>query len=282
MKFRPLFLLISSILIGLSLYSIFTWGFQLSIDFAGGTVWEIRTSLNKDEIIDILKQNNISPNSISQAYVLKFGHIDNATHQQLIADFKKLDKDFTELRFETLGPVLGKELLRKTIYAIILSSTALLIFIASRFNDWTFGLGAILANFHDTFILLGAFSWLGHFYGSELDSLFVTALLTTLSASVHDTVVTFNRIRELKRQNLKIDWLALTDQALRETIVRSLNNSMTIVFMLTALVILGGETTRWFATALLIGCVSGTYSSFGVALPLILFFKRFQKHGSLV
>lgn len=282
MKFRPLFIIISALLIGISIYSIYNWRFQPSIDFVGGTVWEIKTTLAKDKIETIFKNNNLNINSISSQYIIKFNNIDNPTHQKLVEEVKKIDPTFNELRFESLGPILGKELLKKTIFAIILSSLALLLFIASKFKDWTFGLAAILANFHDAFILTGMFSLLGHFMGAELDALFVTALLTTLSASVHDTVVTFDRIRELKRQNLKIDWTDLANDALTETIVRSLNNSMTIIFMLTSLVVLGGTTTRWFATALLIGCICGTYSSFGVAIPLVLFFKKLQKRRSVI
>ena len=169
---------------------------------------------------------------------------------------------------------MGKELIQKTIVAIILSSLSLLFFIGTKFKDFSFGASAVLAMFHDAFILIGAFSILGHFFGAELDSLFVTALLTTLSASVHDTVVTFDRIRELKRKNFRIEWVDLANQAVSEVIVRSINNSMTIIFMLLSLVVLGGVTTRWFAMALLIGVVCGTYSSTAVAIPLVLFWKR--------
>lgn len=101
--------------------------------------------------------------------------------------------------------------------------------------------------------------------------------MTTLSASVHDTVVTFDRIRELKRRNYRQNWVELSNQAVMETIVRSVNNSMTIIFMLLALVILGGSATRWFSTALLVGVIAGTYSSTAVAIPLVLFFKRKEK-----
>lgn len=285
MKFRPLFILISAFLIGISIFSIINWRFQPSIDFVGGTVWEIKTEIKKDKIESIFKNFNlniVSINSNNASYAIKFNNIDNDTHIKLLDEVKKEDKNITELRFESLGPVLGKELLKKTIYAIILSSLALLLFIGSKFKDWTFGLAAILANFHDAFILTGMFSLLGHFMGAELDALFVTALLTTLSSSVHDTVVTFDRIRELKRQNIKIEWTDLANHALTETIVRSVNNSMTIIFMLTSLVVLGGSTTRWFAAALLIGCICGTYSSFGVAIPLVLFFKKLQKRRAVI
>lgn len=283
MKFRPLFYFISLTLITVSVFSIVKWGFKQSIDFAGGTSWEIvlPNTNSKDKISDLFKEKKISLSSISLSennyYTIKFENINEDQKNNLDESFKKIDKDFKELRFETLGPVLGKELLRKTIFAIVLSSLALLFFIGRRFKDLTFGASAILAMFHDSLILIGSFSILGHFFGAEIDALFVTALLTTLSASVHDTVVTFDRIRELKKQNFKYDWVELANQAVSEVITRSVNNSMTIIFMLTALVALGGSTTRWFAVALLIGVICGTYSSTAVAIPLVLFWKKSKK-----
>ena len=277
MKFRPLFLFISLTLIIASIFSIFRWGFKTSIDFAGGTVWEF--SLNQEDtekIESIFTQNDIPLSSISysdQKYTLKFANIDQDQKNKLEKSLTDLDTGYSQLRFETLGPSLGKELLKKTIYAIILSSLTLLIFIGRRFKDFSFGAAAVLAMFHDAFILIGSFSIFGHFFGAELDALFVTAILTTLSASVHDTVVIFDRIRELKRLNFRLDWVSLANQAVTETLTRSINNSMTIIFMLTALVVLGGDTTRWFATALLVGVIAGTYSSTGVAIPLVLWFK---------
>lgn len=281
MKFRPLFLFISLTLIIASIFSISRWGFKTSIDFAGGTVWEF--SLNQEDIPkveSIFDQNNIPLSSISysdQKYTLKFANIDQNQKEKLEQSLIELDPNYSQLRFETLGPSLGKELLKKTIYAIILSSLTLLIFIGRRFKDFSFGASAVLAMFHDAFILIGSFSIFGHFFGAELDALFVTAILTTLSASVHDTVVIFDRIRELKRINFRLDWVSLANQAVTETLTRSINNSMTIIFMLTALVVLGGDTTRWFATALLVGVIAGTYSSTGVAIPLVLWFKTKKK-----
>ncbi|MFZ2153465.1 MAG: protein translocase subunit SecF [Microgenomates group bacterium] len=282
MKFRPLFYLVSSFLLLVSAFSIAKWGFRLSSDFTGGSVWEIQfnqapdiSSVNQvfaDQKIDLSSQQ-IDQNKLT----LHFSHISHPQKEVLDQKIKTIDPKFTELKFETTGPILGKELMRKTIIAIILSSFALLIFIGSKFSDFSFGVSAVLAMLHDAFILLGAFSLLGHFFGAQLDSLFVTALLTTLSASVHDTVVTFDRIRELRRKNFKIDWENLANQAVSEVIVRSINNSMTIIFMLLSLVMLGGAITRWFALALLIGVICGTYSSTGVAIPLVLFFKKNKK-----
>ena len=282
MKFRPLFFAFSSLLLVASLLSIIFWGFKPSIDFVGGAVWEINLPSvpENSKIEEIFAKNNIDNLVITNnknIYHLEFKDISSDQKNALDQAIKNIDKDYQELKFETLGPILGKELLRKTITAVILSSLFLFLFIGRRFKDFSFGISAILAMFHDTFILIGAFSILGHFFGAELDSLFITALLTTLSSSVHDTVVTFDRIRELKRQNFNIDWVNLSNQAVTETLNRSINNSMTIIFMLLSLVLLGGSTTKWFATALLIGVICGTYSSTGVAIPLVLFFKRKKK-----
>jgi preprotein translocase subunit SecF len=282
MKFRPLFFAISFSLIMASLLAIIFWNFKISIDFTGGTVWEIQFSEveEKNDIVNIFEENDIELDSIVSvglnSYQLKFHNINQDTKLKLEESLFSLSEETKELRFETLGPILGKELLYKTIYAIILSSFALVWFIASKFKDWTFGVSALLANFHDVIIIIGSFSILGRFFGAEIDSLFVTALLTILSLSVYDTVVTFDRIRELKRQNFKIDWVSLSNKAVTETLARSINTSLTSMFTLAALIILGGPSTRWFATALLIGFISGTYSSIGVAIPLVLFFKRIK------
>ncbi len=282
MKLRPFFLVISTILLGSSLFSIIVWKFKPSIDFAGGSIWEVSLpGFVEDKTKEIFTKNNIElKEAISMGgdnYSLKFIDINPEQKGNLDKTIKEVYPEFRELKFETIGATLGKELLQKTITAVILSSLFLFLFIGRRFHDFSFGISAILAMLHDTFILIGSFSLLGHFFGAELDSLFVTALLTTLSSSVHDTVVTFDRIRELKTQSYQKDWVSLANQAVTETLTRSINNSMTIIFMLLSLVLLGGSTTRWFATALLIGVVCGTYSSTGVAIPLVLFFKKHSR-----
>ena len=130
--------------------------------------------------------------------------------------------------------------------------------------------------FHDLIVLVGSFSLLGHFFGVEVDSLFVTALLTTLSFSVHDTIVVFDRIREIKKTTPGLKIREIYDIAFSETMVRSLNNSLTIIFMLLALVLLGGISVRWFALALLIGTITGTYSSPFIASPTLIFLHEIK------
>lgn len=282
MKLRPLFTFISLVLILGSILSIIFWGFKPSIDFTGGAAWEINsTKINENIINEIFAKNQIeikSTNSLGDnSYLIRFNDISLNQKDSLNSGLKQIDPDFKELKFESLGPTLGKELLQKTIFAIILTSFFLFLFIGRRFRDFSFGASAVSAMLHDTLILMGSFSVLGHFFGAELNSLFVTAVLTTLSSSVHDTVVTFDRIRELKKQTYQLDWVKLSNQAVTETLTRSINNSMTIIFMLASLVLLGGDTTRWFATALLVGVVCGTYSSIGVAIPLVIYFKKHSK-----
>lgn len=281
MKLRPLFFITSLILLLVSLFSIIFWKFRPSIDFTGGSLWEINLpDYSEEKTNQVFSKVNLElKETVSLGddnYSLKFSDIDSTQKNSLDQSLKEIYPDAKEQKFQTLGPTLGRELLQKTITAVILTSLFLFLFIGRRFRDFSFGAGAVLAMLHDTFILVGSFSFLGHFFGAEIDSLFVTALLTILSTSVHDTIVTFDRIRELRRQSYQKDWVALANQAVTETLTRSINNSMTIIFMLLSLVLLGGATTRWFAAALLIGVVCGTYSSIGVAIPLVLFFKKHQ------
>lgn len=282
MKLRPLFLIISLVLIFGSILSIIFWGFKPSIDFTGGAVWELSsTKINENNYKEIFSKNQIELKSINNLgnnnYLLRFNDISLSQKDSLNNSLKELDPDIQEMKFESLGATLGRELLEKTVFAVILTSLFLFLFIGRRFRDFSFGTSAVLAMLHDTLILMGSFSILGHFFGAQLDSLFVTAVLTTLSSSVHDTVVTFDRIRELKKQTYQLDWVKLSNEAVTETLTRSINNSMTIIFMLTSLVLLGGDSTRWFSAALLIGVICGTYSSIGVAIPLVIFFKKHTK-----
>ena len=140
-----------------------------------------------------------------------------------------------------------------------------------------FGVSAILAMLHDTIILLGTFALLGHFVAVEVDILFVTAMLTILSFSVHDTIVVYDRIRETSKRSSGLPMIDIANRAVTETMVRSLNNSLTIIFMLVALFLMGGVTIKWFVFALLVGTITGTYSSPFVAVPLVVTWEELRK-----
>lgn len=275
-RYKFLYFSISGLLLVVSIFSLFAWGLKLGVDFKGGSILEIRLNknLSTEEIKKSLEGQGEEISSIQQTadntYFLRLPPISQEEKDKIKISLAKLtENEVEELRFETVGPSIGPELIKKTIYAIVIAAGAILVWVAYQFKSFKFGTSAILAMFHDSFILIGSFAFLGHFWGAEVDFLFVTALLTTLSFSVHDTIVVYDRIRESQKK-VGGDLVELANKALTETMVRSLNNSFTIIFMLVALVLLGGSTTKWFATALLIGTVLGTYSSPFVAVPLLV------------
>ena len=255
MKYRWVYLLLSGTVILSGAFSVLKWGFKVGVDFTGGVVAEYKFE-----------------NGESQ--VFRYGQISKEESEKIRADFK--NQGATEIRFESIGPSIGPELIKKTITALAVSAGLILLWIAYQFKSIKFGISATIATLHDSLVLLGAFSLLGHFMGAEIDFLFVTAMLTILSFSVHDTIVVYDRIREsLKKSGGDIYDLA--NKAISETMVRSLNNSFTIIFMLVALILLGGETIKWFAAALLIGTISGTYSSPFIAVPILVTWDAIEK-----
>lgn len=248
-----------------------------SIDFTGGALVEFQadTELDEQTIAAILSDYGLENFSLQEAEKQSFIIRTVSLSQETVNSLKntlseKTGQTIIERKFETVGPLLGKELVTKTILAIIISILVILAYIAWSFKNVKFGIAAVFALIHDLVVLLGSFSLLGHFLGVEVDALFVTAVLTTTSFSVHDTIVVFHRLRELRKKHPEADIKNLSDQALTETIVRSVNNSLTIIFMLASLILFGGENLRWFAAALLIGTLTGTYSSPFVAVPVLI------------
>jgi preprotein translocase subunit SecF len=289
MRFKWLYFLISALVIVPGVFSLLRWGLKPSIDFTGGTIWEVEftTPVNSDWVSMIsqtLEENKIDYSSVQTSgenrILVKARLIEREMAVSLIDVIaQKAGEQPTELRFDTVGPTLGKELIRKTLIAIALASGFILLYVWRQFKNPMFGTCAILAMFHDSLVLLGTFSLLGHFAGVEIDTLFVTAVLTSLSLSVHDSVVVYDRVRESQKQFPSVPLTELVNKAMTETLSRSINNSMTIIFMLVALYLLGGETTRWFVFALLIGTVSGTYSSTFLASPLLVVWDDLKKRG---
>lgn len=296
MRFSPLYFAISLAFIIPGILALVLFGFKPSIDFTGGTLIEL--AFNTPATPDSETIKNAYPENIAVMAVQPTS--DNGVvvrSQSITKDQNEMIKTklasaaaallppeasqsattsalVTERRFETVGPVLGKELLRKTYMAAFLAAGSILLYIAYRFKQIKYGICAVLAMLHDTLILLGTFAFLGKFFDIEVDTLFVTAVLTTLSFSVHDTIVVYDRIRELSKKYHKISYTALINKAVIETLSRSVNNSMTIIFMLLALWLMGGETTKWFVFALLVGTITGTYSSTFTAAPLLILWDK--------
>ena len=284
MKFKWLFFLLSALVLVPGIISLLLFGLKPAIDFTGGSLLELKTerTLEAKEIESLISEKGFEVLSVQTSgenqVLIRLQPITKEQAEEIKTAIKeKFDQEPEEVRFETVGPTLGKELIRKTIWAIILAAGFILAYVAWRFKDVKFGVCAILAMFHDTFILLGSFSLLGHFLGVEVDTLFVTSLLTILSFSVHDTIVVYDRIRETQKLSSQTSLENLINQAVTETLNRSVNNSMTIIFMLIALLLLGGTTIKWFVAALLIGTISGTYSSTFTAAPLLVVWDEIVK-----
>ncbi len=276
MKHLSIYFLISSLIIVPGIYSLVRYGFKPSIEFTGGTRLTIEgTKSSPDIILQSFEEYTPSLEDFTENTVtLKTKNISQDTAQKAIDTLKKDNPEIKITDFESIGAALGKETIKKTISALIIASVMLLLYISFAFKQLKYGVCALIAMFHDSIVLLGSFSLLGHFFGVEIDLLFVTAVLTILSFSVHDTIVVFDRIRELSHKNKGTEYVTLVNQAITETMVRSLNNSLTIIFMLIALFLIGGETTRYFSLALLIGTVTGTYSSTFTAAPLLIVWEK--------
>jgi len=189
---------------------------------------------------------------------------------------------FEELKFESVGPIIGNELKQKSVYALIIVMLAIIVYIAYAFRQvsypvesWKYGVSAIIALIHDVTIVLGVFAVLGHFAGIQIDAYFITALLTLLGFSVHDTIVTFDRIRENLHRKQDKTFEEVVNISVNETIVRSLNTSLLTAFVLLAVFLFGGESVKYFVLALLLGIIAGTYSSIFIASPLLIeIYKR--------
>ncbi len=276
MKFKPLYFLFSLLFLVISLYSIIFYGFNLSVEFTGGTSI---TLLNTDQeggfISESFSEFSVETESEGDStLVLKTSPMSQAQLNQAINLLQEKNPDIEVADFETVGPALGQETLRKTLSAIGLAALVILLYVSFTFKELKFGVCAILAMLHDTFILVGSASLLGHLIGFQVDLLFVTAVLTILSFSVHDTIVVFDRIRELARNRTHSSTVDMINQAVTDTIIRSLNNSLTIIFVLLSMVLMGGGTIKNFALALLIGTILGTYSSTFTAAPLLLVWEK--------
>ncbi len=295
--YRKFWFILSGILLALSFYGMVAYGFNYSIDFKGGTITEVKYSSgrpSKDAIEQHLKDDltlggfSIRP-SESDRYVIRTREL-STEEKALMPQIVSMHEEFpaTIERQNTIGPVAGEELRSKALKAIIVVVIMIVLFITFAFrkvskpvSSWKYGLATIIALFHDVVIPTGVFVFLGHYFGHEIDLLFVTGLLAILGYSVHDTIVVFDRVRENLRINnekgRQEDFTTTVGNSVQQTFGRSINTSLTIFITLLALYLFGGETTRDFALLLIVGVIAGTYSSIFVASPLLVTFQQLQK-----
>ncbi len=267
------------------------YGFNLGIDFTGGSTTEFSFEtpdkrLSLEDAQALLSETALG-GTVQTAgemnLIVRTPYLTEQQHAELRTAFEQ--RDATEQSFASVGPTLGEELQRKALLATAMVLIAIILYISYAFrgisygsvNSWIFGLGAIVALLHDIISVLGIFIALGMVSNIQIDTLFVTALLTVLGFSVHDTIVVYDRIREGLKQKHKHTFEEIIDMSITATLARSINTSLTTLFVLTALYFFGGESIQHFVLALIIGIVVGTYSSIFIASPVLLFGEQVLK-----
>lgn len=292
---KYIYLAFSGILVAGSIVFLILWGLKVGIDFTGGSLMEVEftqgTMPTVDNVREVLAPLNLGDITVQpigeKGMVFRFRDVDAQTHQQILQALGGLQgpKETVERRFDSIGPTVGKELRSKSFLAIGFTALGIVVYLAWAFRkvsqpvaSWKYGVIAVSAFIHDVIIPVGVFALLGHFYGISVDSFFITALLTVMGFSVHDTIVIFDRIRENLAKAKQIESYEHTvNKSINETITRSINTSLTVLIVLFGIFFLGGETTRYFALTLIIGIVFGTYSSIFVASPLLVIWERMQR-----
>lgn len=293
---RKFFFFLSGLLVAASIAAMVILGFNVGIDFKGGSILEV-SFVNRPSIEVIKaaldKQQNLGNYILTPSgtnnYILKTRELQPAEKTQVeTALSPDAANPATEVRFNSIGPAVGTQLKNKAFAAIAVVVICIVLFITFAFRkvsfpvaSWKYGFATIVALAHDVIIPTGVFLVWSHFRGGEVDLLFVTALLAILGYSVHDTIVVFDRVRENLRisnsSKNKESFTEIVGASVTQTFGRSINTSFTIFLALVALYFIGGTTTKDFAFVLLIGVITGTYSSIFVASPLLVSLQKNQK-----
>lgn len=281
---RKIYLGFSGTLVFLSLVLVAVFGFQAGIDLKGGTAWQVafKTPVRIDEIKSLFRSEagiEVVVNTSSDgSLILRLSDLDEADHQKYLGRLTEEFGELEEKNFSSIGPTIGSELKRKAIWAIVLVMIGISIFITWAFRkvsepvrSWKYGLITLVTLFHDVTIPAGLLAVLGRLKGIEIDTNFIVALLVVMGFSVHDTIVVFDRIREnlliFRGKNLPLR--DIINKSVSETFVRSVNTSLTLIFMLLTLLFLGPPSLFFFILTILVGTIFGTYSSIFVASPLL-------------
>lgn len=275
----------------LSILAIFNWGLKFGIDFTGGTRMDIKfnqTVPTNQEITDALKDSNLKSLTLQQTenntVMIRYASEDDKVNQEVVQKIKTKYPDSQQLRVDYINASVSKELKSKSLWAIFFAVAGIMAYIAWAFRkvsypvpSWKYGAGAVIALIHDILITTGVFSMLGHFKGIEVGIPFIAALLTILGFSVHDTIVVYDRTREnLLKSSSKEQFPDIVNKSLNETLVRSINTSLTVLITLLSIYIFGGDSIRDFSLALLVGVFFGTYSSIFVASALLVTSYKMQ------
>lgn len=292
-KYRAFFFGISAIAIAVSVLAIVIFGLNLGIDFKGGSVVELEYVGARPATATL--QTSISTALGDEVVVQPIGDKGVIIRTRALSEIEKATiiaaaggtstaSGVIEKRSNSIGPTIGEELAQRGLIAIAIVVVAIVLFVALAFwgvsrpvASWKYGLIAIVTLLHDIIIPTGVFAVLGHFRGTEVDALFLTALLTILGLSVNDTIVVFDRIRENLKNKIAPHFEDVVGISLSQTFTRSINTSLTVILVLLALLFFGSPTTRDFALVLTIGMVVGTYSSIFIASPLLVVWEKWSR-----
>lgn len=293
-RYKNQFFILPVVFVLLSFFALGTWGLHAGIDLAGGSILQISYPDGRPKVEDVrskvatlkLGEVRVQP-SKDHEYILRQKDLTQKEKETLMKTLGSFGK-VNEIQFNSIGPSIGHELYIKALYAIVLVTLAIILFIAFVFRhvsrpvaSWKYGVVAIVTLLHDIILPAGVFAYLGHIRGAEVDALFIVALLTVLGISINDTIVVFDRIREnLKSNEMKNKREVFGDvvgRSVTQTLARSINTSMTVIIVLAALFYLGPASTKDFALTLIIGMVAGTYSSIFLAAPLLVSIEGWQK-----
>jgi len=286
---RNIYFLISGLMILPGLIGLAIWGLNLGIDFTGGSLVEVRLGANPAAaqvrsvfvdagLTDVSVITGSTTDALGKTYLIRTKTIDAGAKSDLLAKLGSAYGPLTEDRFESVGPVIGRETATNAFLAVLGASVLILLYLSYAFrqvpNPWRYGACAVFALLHDVVLVVGLWSILGKLFGLEVDALFVTAILTVVGFSVHDTIVVFDRVRENVSRFPGELFERVVNFSVNQTLDRSINTSLTVILTLTALLLLGGATIRGFVLVLLVGIVSGTYSSIFNASCLLVVWEN--------
>ena len=291
-KHYKIWFALSGALMIVSVVLIFVWKLVPGIDFRGGTLSELEFTNEIDpsnvraELTTVGYSDVVVQALEAKKIIIKTAHVPEDALEKFRNTLKERFGEYKEIRFDSIGPSIGRELVRKAYWQILLVLLGIVLYVTYAFRKigkqtkmgqisaWLLGIATVIALFHDLIITTGFFAVLGKYRGTEVDTLFITALLTILGFSVHDTIVVFDRVREYMQKYPYKSLQTIIDYSVISTMARSINTSSTLIFILVAMFLFGGETISNFVLALLVGVTVGTYSSIFIANPILYLWGR--------
>ena len=289
LKYKNFFLVFSSLVIIVCAVLMVIWPLKPSIEFTGGSVLEIKYQDNRpasQEVQDKIKDLNLGDVAIQQVedkgLILRMQSTSEDIHQKVVEKLKETG-NFEEQSFESIGPVVGKELYQKTVLLVIVSLIAMLLYIAFAFRNvpgpvspWIYGLASFLILTHDVVVPLGVFSVLGKFYGIQVTIPIITALLTVVGYAINNVIVVYDRTRENLLRTKNINCAEIANISINQTLSRQINTSLAVLFPLFAMYFISGVALKYFSLALILGIITGTYSSIFLATPMLVAWLNFR------